>query len=192
MHEEMNAAAAPADNEPQDLPIDRLPNEDDEFRHTIILELPCLYIDEDDDGAEKVKKTWHVISIPESYKDKYDAANQLYKVAIEAVQDEPREVKIQTLKDHQKLAVRKRGEALKPGLYLKLEDGKEQLLAKVLESGEGKLNDEMRQELDDRYFQDNSDEPENENANDNMNSENNIQEDGLEQGGETPHGITSP
>lgn len=188
MREEMNAAAS-ADNDTQDLPVDRLPDEDDEFRHTIILELPCLYTDEDDDNAEKVKKTWHIISIPESLKDTYDAANQSYKDAIEAVQDEPKDVKIQTLKDHQKLVVRKRGEALKPGLYLKIDDENEQLLAKVLESGTGKLNDEMRQALDDKYFQDNS--PSNDNGDDKKNKKTE-QEEGLEQGGESPDGIASP
>lgn len=187
MHEEMNAAAAPADNAPQDLPVDRLPAEDDEFRHKLILELPCIYEDADNDGAEKVKWTWHVVDVPESLKATYDASQKSYNDAMDAVADQPKETKIQTVKQNQKLSVKKRGEALNPGLYVKLDDGNEQLLAKVLESGEGKLDDEARQSLKDKYFQDDSDA-----SNDNKKDNNKEQETGLETGGEEPNGIAPP
>lgn len=189
MREEMNAAASADDEPQQDAPVDRLPSEEDEYRHIIILELPCPYTETKDDGsepAEKVKWTWHVIAIPESLRATYDATNEAFNDAMEAVSNEPKEVKIQTVKENQKLSVKKRGEALTPGLYMKIDDENEQLLAKVIESGEGKLTDEMRQALDDKYPQDNTP------SNDNKKEKNTEQENGLETGGQAPDGIASP
>lgn len=194
MQDEMNAAAA-ADNTQREQPsedqgnianqepqIDQLPSEDDEFRQKVMMQLPRTIPDEDNDGKEKVKWTWHVIEVPESLIPTYQQAEESFNKAMDAVAEEKKSVKIQAVKDNQKLVVKKRGEAKKPGLYLERGNEEEALLiGYVLESGDGKLTEELEKALDDKYFQSNDDGTV---ANDNAKE----QENGLE-GGDNPDGI---
>lgn len=161
MREELNQAAnAPDTTEEQT--IDRLPPEDDEFRKTIIFQLPRT-VEDEETQQPKTQWTWHVIEVPESFLDTYNQACDDHA------------------KDNQILIVKKRGEAKKPGLYLDDGENEPTLLAYVIESGKGKLSPEEEEALDEKYFQNNND-----NVASNDNDE---QANGLDKGGDKHDGI---
>lgn len=179
MRKDMNIAASSGNNDSnQSDDIDRLPPEDDEFRQITILQLPRAVDDKKEDGKEKVEWSWHVIEVPESLLDLYEKTNEDFNQEMDSVADQDRTSRIHAVKEHQKLVVKKRGEAKKPGLYLEKDGEDAILLAYVLESGKGKLSPEDEEKLDNKYFQDNK------SANDNE------QDDGLDNGGDKPDGIS--
>ncbi len=121
MNNEMNKAAAP--------PADRLPSAKDDPRKVFILELPRTVVENNKDVT---KRTWHVLGVPDSLIQRYEDACKAHS------------------KENQILTIKKRGEHLVPGLY-SVENNTENLLAKVIESGEGRLEDQARDALKAKY-----------------------------------------